>query len=322
MHHALHHAFITRTGVEWLYTTHLLQNTTSRFPAFQHFQHHRPARGLSMSTYTVCPGDTLYRIAKNLAVPLEALRAANGIDSSSKIRPGQLLVIPSPSRAAPPIDRTTLRLPGEKYFRHEFPKDLIVLHFTAGSSAAGAHRAWMSSPGEVATPYLIDPDGTIYETFDPKYWAYHLGVIGDASEDHLHDRRSVAIEIVNIGPLQPDPANPQQLNAWPPADHRTGRATFRTPWCTIEQTVRYVKSPFRGFSHFAAFPSPQIAGVVSLIQHISERFSIPIDLPPPDRRPAFDLSFYHSWKGVASHQNFRSDKTDIGPAFPWDKLKA
>ena len=33
-----------------------------------------------------------------------------------------------------------------------------------------------------------------------------------------------------------------------------------------------------------------------------------------------DVSFFSSFQGVVSHQNFRTDKWDLGPAFNWDRL--
>jgi len=45
--------------------------------------------------HVVQPGETLYRIARNYGVPLEALARANGIENVNLIRAGQRLVIPT-----------------------------------------------------------------------------------------------------------------------------------------------------------------------------------------------------------------------------------
>jgi LysM repeat protein len=47
------------------------------------------------STYTVRSGDTLTAVARRYGVTLSALSAANGLSTSSKIRIGQRLRIPS-----------------------------------------------------------------------------------------------------------------------------------------------------------------------------------------------------------------------------------
>lgn len=291
-----------------------------------------------MISVTVGAGDTVYRLALKYGVPVAAILAANHIDGAGKIRVGQQLLIPSattdesdhPLPAIPPalpestlaIERAKFRLPASQYFQEEFDKDLIVLHFTAGMSAQSASSAWTSTPVQVATPYVVDPDGTIHEFFDPRYWAYHLGVPGSASDGYRHDRRSIPIEIANVGPLKTDPANPKRLNWWPPANPGTGQSEFRTKWCMLDESDRYLKASYRGYDYFASFPSPQIASVAALVHYLSKQFSIPLELPGKERRGSFDLPFYAKWKGVASHQNFRADKTDIGPAFDWDKLNA
>ncbi len=219
------------------------------------------------------------------------------------------------STPPPPIDRTRFKLPAAQYFQQVYPKDLIVLHFTAGTSARSAYESWIQSPVQVATPYLVDTDGSIYEIFDPRHWAYHLGVRGSASANWKHDKRSIGIEIANVGPLRPDPANPQRLNWWPPA------GGFKTRWCDVPNVERYVEAPFRGLNHFAAFPSRQVRSVVALTYYLTQVFGIPRRLPPASRRGECDLAFYNTYQGVASHQNFRDDKTDIGPAWDWAALE-
>ena len=54
--------------------------------------------GLTPEVYTVAPGDSLYTIARKSHTSISALREANNLESSSLIRPGQKLVIPSTSQ--------------------------------------------------------------------------------------------------------------------------------------------------------------------------------------------------------------------------------
>jgi N-acetyl-anhydromuramyl-L-alanine amidase AmpD len=214
----------------------------------------------------------------------------------------------------PPVNRERFPLPPSQYFPQACRKDLIVLHFTAGGSARSAFDSWMQSAVQVATAYVVDTDGTIYELFDPRYWAYHLGVRGPAAANWKHDRRSIGIEIANVGPLRLDAASPGQLNWWPPGNR------FQTRYCGLAETGRYVSKPYRGFQHFAAFPQAQVESVTALAGHLCDTFGIPKRLPPEAKREEFDVSFYAGFQGVASHQNFRDDKTDIGPAWDWKAL--
>lgn len=58
-------------------------------------------RGLSGTSHTVVPGDTLTRIARQHGTSIEALEAANGLTSESILRVGQVLNLPEPGAAAP-----------------------------------------------------------------------------------------------------------------------------------------------------------------------------------------------------------------------------
>lgn len=281
-----------------------------------------------MPTYKVKAGDTLGKIAKKFAVSMDAIVRLNNIRNPDRISVGAELRIPelttdamdavslpveppmAPGEvAAPiPINRSKFVLPKKELFPEVVEKNLIVLHFTSGRSAQSAFDTWMNNPERVATAYIVDPDGTVYELFDPSYWAFHLGVKGTWA----HDRRSIGIEIANVGPLKPAPADPQRLNWWPD--------NWGTPWCRLDEADRYVRAPYRDIQHFASFPAPQVETVARLAAYLCERFGIPRSIPPRARREECDLSYFGTQKGVVAHQNFRKDKWDVGPAFDWERL--
>jgi N-acetyl-anhydromuramyl-L-alanine amidase AmpD len=271
----------------------------------------------------------LVKVAKKFGVPLSLLIEVNGIADPNKVKIGQGLKIPTmttdgmdhvdtpiPPPLAPAgpleINRKKFRLPAGQFIAEPADKNLVLLHFTAGSNAQGAFNEWTNSAARVATPYLVETDGTIYELFDPKCWAYHLGLEGGNFENGRHDRRSVPIEVVNLGPLKIDANNPNQLNCWP--------NNYGVKYCTLSQTDRYVKSSYRGFDYFAAFPEAQVQSVVKLVTLLCEQFGIPKKIPAANRRAIIDLPFFKTFSGVASHQNFRKDKFDIGPAWDWNRL--
>ena len=154
------------------------------------------------------------------------------------------------------IDRTTLALAAKEFFAEVTRKDLVVLHFTAGRSARSAFDTWRNDPRHIATAYIVDVDGTIYEVFPPSFWASHLGVGGTKN---LHDRRSIGIEIVNVGPLQRSTDDPAILNWWPPKSQ--GASEFTTKFCGLDESGRYVAAEYRGKSHFASFPEVQVDAV-------------------------------------------------------------
>jgi N-acetyl-anhydromuramyl-L-alanine amidase AmpD len=214
---------------------------------------------------------------------------------------------PSPLR----VDRTTYRLPATQYWAASHPKEAIVLHFTAGTTASGAYQQWIQTPVRVATPYIVDRNGTIFELFSPDHWAHHLGIRNDGWQQ---DKRTIGIEIVNVGPLRRDARNPQQWNWWPPASR------FETKYCLREETDRYVERTYRREPAFATYADAQMEAVRALVAQLCERYSIPRTIPDSVRREAFEPSYYRGFRGIAAHQNFRADKSDIGPAFDWERL--
>jgi N-acetyl-anhydromuramyl-L-alanine amidase AmpD len=212
-----------------------------------------------------------------------------------------------PGGTAPAIDRLRFALPPSQYCVESTRKDLLVLHFTAGSSASSAVNSWLANPSRVATAYVVDVDGTIYETFPPSNWAWHLGVT-----DQAHERRSIGIEIANVGPLEPDAHDPAQLNWWP--------REWREPYCRRDEAGRYVEQLYRGKRYFAAFPDRQVEAVGGLARHLCERFDIPKVIPLAAGRLDADPAAFAGFRGIATHANFRADKWDVCPAFDWARL--
>jgi len=210
------------------------------------------------------------------------------------------------------IDTETFRLPDSCFFRQSAPKNLIVLHATASSTARSVYETWKSpANGRVATAYVVERDGRIFQTFPPECWAYHLGM-RERNPGHYNDRRSIGIEIVNPGPLRPDPDGGDTLNWWP--------KNFREPWCRASETEKYVRRDYRGYKFYATYTPEQEEAVRRLVEHLCRRFGIPALLPPAERRPVCDPAFFCRFEGIAAHQNFRPDKLDVGPAWSWDSL--
>lgn len=280
-----------------------------------------------MRLYTVRKGDTLKKIAQELGVPAAVLRETNRLKGRKKLQPGKELVIPALTTDLmelasetlvshqPMIDAKRFRLPPEEYVDRVEKKNLIVLHFTASSTAQSVYNSWMAhvngKPYRVATAYVVDRDGTIYEFFPPERWAWHLGMTSH-NPNSIHDRRAVGIEIVNVGPLKEDKTKKNQLNWW--------WKDFQTLWCAKDEPNNYTEASFRGYRYFASFPEVQVTAVRDLVQALCERFRIPRTLPPKKKLTEFDPVFFSSFQGIASHQNFRGDKFDIGPAWNWDSL--
>ncbi len=207
------------------------------------------------------------------------------------------------------IDRSR-RLPAGQYMAEKTAKDLIVLHFTAGGSVEGAFQSWVSTPERVATAYIVGLDGRVFEVFDPAHWACHLGVAAANNPGYRLDRRSIGIEIVNWGGLK---RAGNQLNCWP--------NQYGAKYCNVTETERYVQKSYRGLNYFAAFPEAQQDAVGALTKQLCEQFGMAKQIPAEAERERMNWPYYSGFKGVASHQNFHAEKTDIGPAWDWARLE-
>ncbi len=280
-----------------------------------------------MRTYVIRPGDTLTSIAKhfyNDFTKYTVIADANNITNPNAIRVGQTLKIPDlsidPSIADIDIDSATFQLPPREYFHEVHPKQMIVLHFTAGSSASSAFSTFKNNRSRVGTPFILDRDGRIYEIFPPRYWAIHLfrHRRGEFPIFYRLEKRTIPIEIVNVGPLKPDTRDRDRLNWWPPSHAITGRETYGTRWATKDAKEKYEKKSFRGIDYFASFTDAQYTSLGKLIDYLCLHFNIPKE-PPPDKLET-NLEDMINFRGIASHLNFRSDKYDIGPAFDWSKI--
>lgn len=201
------------------------------------------------------------------------------------------------------INSGKYKLPESEYFSGVFQKDKIVLHFTAGGSVEGAYQSWLQSPVQVATAFIVDLDGTAYQCFNPASWAYHLGIQGKDA-NHSADKSSIGIEIVNWGPLK---RNGNGLFAWP--------NDYGKWYCDVNDP-QYVMASYRGFDYYARFPLAQFDAVCELTNRLCELYSIPKMVIPNVNDFQVDRAI--GWKGICTHQNFRKDKFDIGPAWSWD----
>jgi len=201
-----------------------------------------------------------------------------------------------PAGAGPPVDRS-LRLSDAQYLQESFPKDLIVLHHTAGASARSTFDWWQTGqPQRIATAYIVERDGTIFEVFDPRFWAFHLGLAGT---DGSAERRSIGIEMASEGWLE---ERGEELLAF---GRPFGGAVY-------DHGKRW-----RGHRFFAAYTPEQVGAAIRLVDHLCEVFSI------PRRTPADPLGFDRAlfvYRGVLGHHQVRADKTDLHPGFPWERL--
>lgn len=207
-----------------------------------------------------------------------------------------------------------------EYYKKVIEKNTLYFHHTAGGHRPDwtidgwAHdRAKNGSQLAVATAYVIGGlsihgddnnfDGIIYQAFDDKYWAYHLGI--NAANNDLLNSQAIAIEICNYGPLT-----------------KLADGTFinYVKNAVPKEMVLELAVPFRGFKYYHSYTTKQLASLKELSLDICSRYP-KIDIKKGlaqflnSGANAFELN-QAAQKGVPglwSHTNVRADKTDVYP---------
>jgi N-acetyl-anhydromuramyl-L-alanine amidase AmpD len=206
------------------------------------------------------------------------------------------------SSTNPPLTFNRTECLDEKdYIPNETKKDLIVLHHTVGGTAQSTIHYWRTDPQRIGTAYVVERNGEVYETFDPKYWAYHLGLKGSGG---TVDKRSIGIEIASEGGLT---LRDGKLYCFDRVSNRTLFASEHYE-CGM---------PWRGYRFFDAYSEAQIASVIALTKWLCERFDITRNAPA-NHLDANDEYWY--FRGILGHHHLRPDKSDVHPGFPWQKL--
>ncbi len=232
-----------------------------------------------------------------------AFQEAQGLLPDGIAGPVTLSALDEPGRSRPPaqtlsFDRS-LRLLSGQFVDEVHPKSLIVLHHTAGASARSTFEWWnKGDQGRIAAAYLIERDGTIHETFDPRKWAFHLGL---SRTGGVHDRRSIAIEMASEGPLQ---RKGDKLYA------------FGKPFTGVAYEH---PAAWRGYRTFAAYTRPQEEATARLVDALCNLYGIARRMPA-DLTRCLGPSGY-GFTGVMTHAQLRPDKTDLHPGFDLSLLQ-
>lgn len=195
-------------------------------------------------------------------------------------------------------------LPVSQYYQGVFTKRNIVLHHTVSSTAKSALTWWAIDPGRIGTAYVIDKDGTIYEAFKPEYWAHHLGL--KSSNNIALNKCSIGIEIVNEGPLKLVDGRGYRWNF--SAANPNG-----SPY--LDQIVS-PSNPWKGFNLWASYTEAQYQALNELLPMLLQQFNLKPTICPDnqfDPKAPFKYTIY-------THSNVRLDKTDVSPAFDFQRL--
>ncbi len=205
--------------------------------------------------------------------------------------------------------------------------DQFVLHYDVCGLAKVCFNVLHDHRG-LSIHFMLDVDGTIYQTLDLKERARHATTSND---------RSIGIEIANMGAYPP--TDTKVLDEWYRRD-ASGRTVITIPARITEPGLRV-----KNFAGRPARPEP-IRGVVQgqdLVQYdlTPEQYAALIkltaalctvfpqikpDIPRgpdglvlPQKLPDADLA---AFKGILGHYHIQTNKTDPGPALQWEKIIA
>ncbi|MEQ8770519.1 MAG: N-acetylmuramoyl-L-alanine amidase [Phycisphaerales bacterium] len=202
--------------------------------------------------------------------------------------------------------------------------DQFVLHYDVAGTSRSCFRVLHDVRG-LSVHFLLDIDGTIYQTLDVTHRAWHATKAND---------RSVGIEIANIGAYPPD--DRETLDRW--YREEPGGAVLTLPGWLGDGGVRtpgFVARPsrpsaVRGTVHGRAYEmydltNEQYESLIALTTALCRALPGLEPIAPRDasgrvRTGVLSDAEFESFGGVLGHLHVQSNKIDPGPAFDWERV--
>ncbi len=202
--------------------------------------------------------------------------------------------------------------------------DLLVIHYDVCGAARRCFQV-LHDRRCLSVHFLLDVDGTIYQTLDLKERAWHA--------THANDR-SVGLEIAHIG-AYPD-ANAENLTNWYACDadgpyvvfpEWPGGTGVRTPdFVARPARAELMSGPVHGVTHYQYdFTEEQYAALARLaaaLHRVLPRIALdaPRDAAGKVRTSVLAPEEFERFSGLLGHLHVTSGKVDPGPAFDWERL--
>jgi len=203
--------------------------------------------------------------------------------------------------------------------------DQLVMHFDVCGTSRTCFMV-LQDDRDLSVHFMVDLDGTIYQTLDLKERAFHATTSND---------RSIGIEIANIGAYPATGTN--VLDQWYHTN-AGGQTTITIPdrfGDGGERTRNFVGHPARAQPVRGTiqgedlvqydFTPEQYAALTKLTAALCKVFPklqcrYPVDAQGkliPQKLPNDELKNY---QGVLGHYHIQTNKTDPGPAFDWERV--
>ncbi len=200
--------------------------------------------------------------------------------------------------------------------------DRVVVHFDACGTSERCFEVLHDIRG-LSAHFLIDIDGTVYQTLDVKERAWHAAELND---------RSIGIEIANIGAY----SDRATLDAWYLEDERGLRVrpekiagSFPSKFEARPATAGYHTGTMNGRAVVQAdFTEAQYRALERLVVALCNVLpAIPPTVPRDEKGnvPTSVIDFagggVGSDAGIVGHHHGSTEKVDPGPAFNWDRIE-
>lgn len=206
--------------------------------------------------------------------------------------------------------------------------DQFVIHYDVCGTSRQCFRIMHDVRG-LSVHFMLDLDGTIYQTLDVKERAWHATTSND---------RSVGIEIANIGAyaFKEGEELPKQLREWYTSEMVDGKLVtkLRIPPAYGDGAVRgRIEGPVRAEPVVGEMQGrPMVMYDLTAAQYESLarltaalctalpgiRCDYPRDAEGELRRSKLPDDELSRYQGLLGHFHIQENKTDPGPAFQWD----
>lgn len=201
--------------------------------------------------------------------------------------------------------------------------DLFVMHYDVCGVSRQCFKILHDIRG-LSVHFLLDVDGTIYQTADLKEQTWHAGSMNE---------RAIGVEIAHPGAY----ASLDELNGWYRQDEAGYPVLSLPDWITDEGilTPGFVPRPSRrepvtGHIHGRRlvqydFTDAQYDALIHLVAGVNRALPrIAIDAPRDEdgnvRRDLLSPEEQRRFQGLIGHWHFEKRKIDPGPAFDWERV--
>lgn len=203
--------------------------------------------------------------------------------------------------------------------------DQFVIHYDVAGTSQRCFRVLQDDRG-LSVHFMLDVDGTIYQTLDLKEAAWHATIANG---------RSIGIEIANMGAYAP--GRSALRDRWYEKDAE-GRVKIKLPGTPEANGIRnpaallaparndLVVGKIRGETlEQYDLTQAQYDALIKLTATLCTVFpklkcDYPRDASGKLRLDTFSREEFDAYQGVLGHHHVQNNKTDPGPAFQWETV--